>query len=73
MRFINTKLRISLGLVYVDDGVETINFRLEPSAGISCHRRRRVAVRRCARAWINTTNPEPAGREPGRGAWRRAF
>jgi hypothetical protein len=38
MQFINTKLRNSLGLVYANNGVETINFRLEPSAGVSRHR-----------------------------------
>lgn len=38
MQLINTELRISLGLVYVNDGVETISFRLEPSAGVSRYR-----------------------------------
>lgn len=36
MQFINTELRIFLGLVYVNDGVETISFRLESSTGVSC-------------------------------------
>ena len=34
----NTELRISLGLVYENDGVETISLRLEPSAGVSRYR-----------------------------------
>ena len=32
---INTELRISLGLVYENNGVETISLRLEPSARVS--------------------------------------
>jgi hypothetical protein len=35
---IDTKLRILVGLVYVNNGVETISIRLEPSAGVSRYR-----------------------------------
>lgn len=38
MQLSNTELRIFLGLVYVNNGVETISLRLEPSAGVSRHR-----------------------------------
>ena len=38
MHLINTKLRISLDVVYVNNGVETINLRLESSAGVSSYR-----------------------------------
>ena len=38
MRIIDTELRILLGLVYVNSGVETISFRLESSAGVSRYR-----------------------------------
>jgi hypothetical protein len=38
MQLINTELRIFLGLVYVNNGVEAINLRLESSAGVSRHR-----------------------------------
>lgn len=34
----NTELRIALGLVYVNDGVESISFRLESSTGVSRYR-----------------------------------
>jgi hypothetical protein len=35
MQFVDTELRIFLGLVYVNDGVETISLRLESSKGVS--------------------------------------
>jgi len=38
MQFINTELRIVLGLVYANDGVETVSIRLESSTGVSCDR-----------------------------------
>ena len=38
MQPINTELRIALGLVYENNGVETISLRLEPSAGVSRYR-----------------------------------
>lgn len=38
MKPIDTELRISLDLVYENNGVETISLRLEPSAGVSRYR-----------------------------------